>query len=452
MVRISVKALRSIAILYLFLFVGCQQNVSNNQKFFEYTLENETIDRKVYIAKEEGVYRFYRNGQPYYVKGVAGRENLVHIPRIGGNSVRVWYTQGLDTLLDRAFELDLTVMAGIYLGRERQGFDYRDSIQVATQKERVKETILKYKDHPALLAWALGNETELGSDDIQLWIELEELIQMIHKIDPNHPVTIVCIPGQRSVSSIAKYCPSVDFISVNAFGKIEDAQSGLRNKKWGWEGPYLYGEWGNQGYWESSRTDWYVPIELSQAQKCSQLQKHYEIIRSDQNLCLGSYAFYWGQKQERTATWFSFFDEMGNKTALVDVLQKLWDGGEPDNYAPLLDSMKIDDVMNPEMLYFPTGSEHKASVSAYDPDGDTLTYKWEIVPEGNYNNSFGGDAEERPLPVDGMIYNPSEDAISFTIPPHQGAYRLYISVYDGSFGTASTNVPFFAINDNLVDK
>lgn len=36
---------------------------------------------------------------------------------------------------------------------------------------------------------------------------------------------------------------------------------------------------------------------------------------------LGSYVFLWGQKQERTHTWFSLFTRTGESTPAIDVLQ-----------------------------------------------------------------------------------------------------------------------------------
>jgi len=38
----------------------------------------------------------------------------------------------------------------------------------------------------------------------------------------------------------------------------------------------------------------------------------------DNKLCLGSYVFFWGQKQERTPTWYGMFLKSGEETAAID--------------------------------------------------------------------------------------------------------------------------------------
>ena len=51
--------------------------------------------------------------------------------------------------------VDLTVVVGIWLGHERHGFDYANADKVAEQIEMVRRTVLRFRDHPALLMWAL---------------------------------------------------------------------------------------------------------------------------------------------------------------------------------------------------------------------------------------------------------------------------------------------------------
>ena len=41
---------------------------------------------------------------------------------------------------------------------------------------------------------------------------------------------------------------------------------------------------------------------------------------------LGSFIFFWGQKQEITHTWYSLFDEFGNKTESVSSAEEIWSG------------------------------------------------------------------------------------------------------------------------------
>ena len=114
---------------------------------------------------------------PFYIHG-AGLEfgNIEALATHGANSFRTWRTDnGRDTgteILDRAYASGLMVTMGIEIARERPGsgrgifnFNYSDSVAVATQLERVRNEVLLYKDHPALLMWGIGNELNLESSN-----------------------------------------------------------------------------------------------------------------------------------------------------------------------------------------------------------------------------------------------------------------------------------------------
>ena len=106
-------------------------------------------------------YQLRREGQPYFIRGAGGDEKLWgKLAASGGNSVRLWGDDRLGEQLDLARREGLTVTAGIWLPQIRQGFDYTDAQAVAGLREHVRRTVLRYKDHPALLLWALGNEME----------------------------------------------------------------------------------------------------------------------------------------------------------------------------------------------------------------------------------------------------------------------------------------------------
>ena len=79
----------------------------------------------------------------------------------------------------------ITVTVGFWLGHERHGFDYSDKAQVAAQLESAREMVLKYKDHPALLMWGVGNEME-GFDDGNnpaIWKAVNDVAAMIKHLE-----------------------------------------------------------------------------------------------------------------------------------------------------------------------------------------------------------------------------------------------------------------------------
>ena len=91
-------------------------------------------------------WQLIRDEQPYLIRGVGGDGSWELLAKLGGNSVRTWGHDLLDTQLR------------FWLGQVRQGFDWADADSLLKQRETVRNAVLKYKDHPALLMWALGNE------------------------------------------------------------------------------------------------------------------------------------------------------------------------------------------------------------------------------------------------------------------------------------------------------
>ena len=405
------------------------------------------IERKVEIRKTASGFQLYRNGSPYFVKGAAGTEHLELLKEAGGNSFRTYTTDGLDTLLDKAEALGLTVMAGIWVGRAHEGFDYRDTAAVARQKEEIRAIIRRYKSHPALLCWAMGNEPNNGmekSDD--LWPALRELIDMVHEEDPDHPVTVPIYPF--AAAELAEKCPNIDFISVNAFANIIEFVNNYKLDK-----PFLFTELGVEGPWEASTTHWYAVIEDRIGKKCEKVETHYQHALRDTARSLGSYVFYWGQKQEYTPTWFSLFAENGDKTPLVDLMFKLWSGSQPANRAPFLDDLDIDELRNASNRELTAGRTYSASVRASDSEQNTLRFTWEILPDGPFFTYLPGrgKTEIRPKQLEKLLIEDRGERIVFRAPANFGPFRLFVHAYDGHGNACSANLPFFVTNNALLD-
>ena len=134
--------------------------------FFSHWVQAEAVPVKV--VEKDGHYQLHRDGKPYTVKG-AGLEfsDVGVFASHGGNSIRTWRTDnarftGLE-VLDNAAEHGVTVALCIEIGRERHGFDYDDEAAVAAQLEYARGEVMKYKHHPALLTWVIGNEANLLS-------------------------------------------------------------------------------------------------------------------------------------------------------------------------------------------------------------------------------------------------------------------------------------------------
>jgi hypothetical protein len=167
-----------------------------------------------------------------------------------------------------------------------------------------------------------------------------------------------------------------------------------------------------------------------------------KVIQPDNKLCLGSYVFFWGQKQERTPTWYGMFLKSGEDTAPVDVMQYLWTGAWPANRSPVLEGVWLDEKKAGQNVRLKQAQSYVAKVRATDPDGDALTYSWEVMEEST-ERKIGGDRENVPKRLPALISSPDKSEITLNAPDKPGAYRLFVYIFDGKGHAAHANIPFY---------
>lgn len=397
---------------------------------------------KVEVRKSENGFQLFREGKPYFVKGAGGTSYLSRLAAYGGNSLRTWSTNNAKAILDSAQENGLTVMMGLALTPERHGFNYNDPIAVKKQFDRVKAEVLKYKDHPALLTWGIGNELNLSYKNPNVWKAVNDIAQMIHDVDPNHPTTTV-IAGinKKEIDHIKATAPALDILAINTYGELAFLPEKV--KKAGWNGPYMVTEWGPTGHWEGLQTEWNAPIEETSSEKAAVYESRYNYaIEKDKANCLGSYVFLWGQKQERTPTWYGLFTAKGEESEVIDVMHYLWKGEFPRNKAPHVYGFQLNNLKANQNVYLKPNVNYKAQVIAVDPDRDQLTYRWEILHEATKVGE-GGDHEDKPETVKMDYKDEGNGKIVVTSPQKTGAYRLFVYVEDGNNKVATANIPFY---------
>lgn len=402
------------------------------------------IPVKVLITKSaDGKFQLLRAGQPYFVKGAGGSTFPDRIAAYGGNSIRTWGSREGQRVLDSAQKHGLTVLMGLDVSRERHGFDYNDTAVVNKQLDRLRMEVLKYRNHPALLAWGIGNELNLRYQNPKVWNAVNDIAKMIHELDPNHPVcTVLAGINKDLVTNLNERSPDLDFLSVNTYGDLAGLPQNIRNT--GWKGAYMVTEWGPTGHWESLITPWKSAIEETSSEKAAVYKSRYEYsIAKDKDRCLGSYVFLWGQKQERTPTWYGIFTERGEESEVADVMQYLWSGAWPKNQAPHIYSLQVNERKSIDFLLLKPGTNNNAFVTSFDPDNDQLSYRWDILPEPT-QLSDGGDFEARPKAIENSITgNANQCKITFVAPSKEGAYRLFVYVCDGKNKVATANFPFY---------
>ena len=399
------------------------------------------------IVKTDAGYQLYVNDEPFYIKG-AGLE-FGSIPKLaahGANSMRTWRTDNGQRsgkeVLDEAHQYGLKVTMGIDVGRERLGFDYDDEAAVKAQLERIRGEVMALKDHPALIIWGIGNELNHHSENPKVWDAVNEISKMIHEIDPNH-LTTTSLAGMNEeyVHLIEERASDIDLLSVQMYAEVEILPEQI--VKSGWEGPMMVTEWGATGYWEVGNTEWGAPVENTSSVKADFYRSRFrKAIESQKKQVVGSYVFLWGQKQERTPTWFGMFMPDGKETESVDAMHYIWNGEWPANRTPRLNSFTLEGKGPYDNIKLKAGGTYNAVSDITDPEGDAIQYTWEIMREST-TNATGGDAEQIPESIPGLIPAGAGASTSFTAPAEEGAYRLFIYADDGNDHVAHANIPFY---------
>lgn len=396
------------------------------------------VPAKVEVRQDAGRWQLYVDHQPFFIKGAGGKGSLAKLKEAGGNSVRTWGVDGLQSVLDEAQKQGLTVCVGNWFHHERdaEGFDYSKPEMVKAQLEQVRQTVLRFKDHPAVLLWGLGNEMEgEAGDKVEIWNAVQAAAKLTKELDPKHPtMTVIAEIGAQKVAGIHKYCPDIDIIGINSYGggpSVAERYAKLNGTK-----PYIITEFGPVGPWETGKTSWGAPYEPTSTEKAALYRKTYEGSIANQPLCLGSYAFLWGQKQETTATWFGMFLKDGDKLQTVDTMTELWSASPARHRCPVLKQLKIR-----ELREFAPGALFSADLEAADPSGRPLQVRWVIQPEQTKKLTAG--AEEQTLPeLTDLIVRSDTRSAEVRAPRAPGGYRLFAYVRNG-MGAAVANVPFY---------
>ena len=404
------------------------------------------------VDKQDG-YQLLRDGKPFYINGAGGDGDLALLKQAGGNALRTWGV-GPDTkaILDAAHEQGVAVVFGIWLGHERHGFDYNDDDQVAEQLAKVREAVETYKDHPAILAWSIGNEMEgyENADNAAIWSHVQAVAGIVNDLDPDHPtMTVTAEIGGQRVQNIHRLCPSIDIVGINSYGGSKSLPERYRAAvPEGFEPkPYVVTEYGPAGTWEVPMNEFGVPEEPTSTQKADVYRDVYTTLKQDDALCLGSFAFTWGAKREATSTWFGLFlassdgesnngvtmSDAAEKLGGVDALAEVW-GGSVDNKAPTIQPLTAD------VRKGPAGAKITVETSVSDPEGDSLETEWILTAEQPEYFTGGDTQPEQPTYAD-AIGKATDESVTITLPEAPGVYRLYAFVRDGKGSAATASLP-----------
>ena len=218
----------------------------------------------------------------------------------------------------------------------------------------------------------------------------------------------------------------LNLLSANPADDRRDALPSVpqRVRAQGWRGPIIITEMGAEGQWQAPSKPWGASIEPSSTEKAARLRRY---LKSLVPATEGQILFYWGQKQEVTATWHGLLLPDGSWTEAIEAMAEAWGGTTPGgNHAPRIGRFDME--------------AGRAVLEVTDPDGDSLIAQWLVTGESTDPHK-GGDAETAPKVVEHAVV--SSDLFGArlgTLPA--GQYRLFINVKDGKGAAATANVPF----------
>ena len=395
---------------------------------------------EVTISKDSSGWTLLRHGEIHPVLGAGAKANFELLQSSGANSIRLWSTNK-SALLDSAHARGMSVMLGLYLRPERTGMDYNDVHAVEGQLVELKQEILKYKDHPALLLWGIGNEVDLQYTNTRVWDSVEALAKFIHQVDPHHPTsTVLAGIDPAKIHMVRTHCPNVDVLGVNAYGSIEKLPLNLR--RFGWEKPYLVTEWGVNGPFEAPKTAWGAKKEPPGGVKAAtRLRRFEEIIAADSARCLGSYCFLWGQKQESTATWHGLFLSDGQPTDGVDAMHHAWTGEWPTTRAPGIVDLKLNGKGWRKDHVVQAGEVLRLEVEVEDHGAD-VRWTCALFPEST-STKTGGDRQASLKEIPASFKVSPGPVVEFIAPQQPGAYRVFVRACNTTDQCSSANLPLF---------
>lgn len=396
------------------------------------------------IKKVDGVWKLYKGDAEFYINGAATNNFYSDVKDWGGNVVRT-YSTGEDTkaILDEAWSKGLYVNMGLYM-KDSDSFDYSsasNAAAIAEQLENHRTWVRRFRNHPAVLCWSIGNEAETGdaAKNAVYFKEVEKVASMIHEEDPNHPTTITFSSADvnNRIKVLMENAPSVDILSVNMYypgvGGV-----GKNVAAAGWDKPWMITEFGPRGTWgtitetsDPKRLPWGGLEEMTSTEKADIYEKIWrEDIKSNESKgCIGSFIFLWGyQVHGDVLSWYGLFDKSRNTFGGVDKISECWTGVPVEKPAPRIEDrskMTLNGKTSGEGVTLAAGStDNVAKVEAASPSGEPLTYRWLIIKDERLAN---GNA--MPNGIAGLIPDPNKAEITIKA-PSAGNYRLYVFVTD----------------------
>lgn len=203
--------------------------------------------------------------------------------QMGVNAIRVYRNgEGTEydpsgfnkkTLRDLHEKYGISVIMGDFLGAYTvgsgalwdEGTDYKDPVQLENMRRIIIDYVKDHKSEPYVLMWLLGNENLMPADytgvnasrtkaasQIEEYMKfVNEIAELIHRIDPDHPVAVGNL-DLVSLDEYGKYAPAVDIFGANSYRGASGFGTLWRTVQDAFDRPVMITEYGCDA-WDSRK-------------------------------------------------------------------------------------------------------------------------------------------------------------------------------------------------------
>lgn len=277
---------------------------------------------QVTIEKSDNTWKLLVDKEPFDIKGVTfGYDDdpanfmtyFKDLKSIGVNTIRTWGTgPNTSLLLEAAERHNIKVLLGIWMRHGRPGMEADDSFDYLKDIDGMEvmyntaiDVVRRFKGHPAVLAWGIGNEvylnTETDEEKVVYSKFLERVCKDIKSMDKEHPILSV-EAWTFGLDWWEQYVPSLDIYGLNVYGAGADLLQEELDKRQ-IDKPYVITEFGVTGEWDIKTKKFGVTKEPSDAEKYNVIVEGYNNWVVPKPSCLGVYMFHYGDGNHFAAPW-----------------------------------------------------------------------------------------------------------------------------------------------------
>ena len=357
---------------------------------------------------------------------------------LGVNTIRTWATgDNTPQLLDAAHKQGVKVMLGIWMRHGRPGMEDDDSFNYLEDTEGMEamytnaiETVEKYKTHPAILTWGIGNEVYLNiaTDEEKLAYSklLERICSKMKTLDPNHPIISV-EAWTFGLEWWEKYVPSLDIYGLNSYGAGANYLA-AELKKRNIDKPYIVTEFGVTGEWDIKNKKNGIVLEPSDREKYDAIALGYKDWIANKPSCLGVFVFHFSSGNDFIAPWlFTHVNKYYRPQYWA--IREAFTGDKPINSVPIIDVFELPDLESKSKTWIPV----KLKIS--DAENEALDISF-------YYNQRTGSRKRRDQ-INKLNYRGNlNQGFEIEMPVEHGAIKIYVYAKDtyNNLGIASSSI------------